>query len=88
MTIDSPAEATILPAATGTDHPWPSPSRAWYAVFVFTLVLMINFLDRGIVGLLIPGIKGDLHLTDVQMSYIVGFAFILIYVFVGLPVAR
>ncbi len=88
MTIDSPAEATILPAATGTEHPWPSPAVAWYAVFVFALALMINFLDRGIVGLLIPSIKADLNLTDVQISYLVGFAFILIYVFVGLPVAR
>ena len=90
MTFDSPAAEAlpIEPAAPADAGPWPSPGRAWYAVFVFTLVLMINFLDRGIVGLLMPGIKGDLHLSDVQMSYLVGFAFILIYVFVGLPVAR
>ena len=91
MTFEPLAEAA-LPAQSAVEAassmPWPSPRVAWYAVFVFALVLMINFLDRGIVGLLMPSIKADLHLTDVQMSYLVGFAFILIYVFVGLPVAR
>jgi MFS family permease len=91
MTFEPLAEAALpaQPAAeAASSAPWPSPRVAWYAVFVFALVLMINFLDRGIVGLLMPSIKADLHLTDVQMSYLVGFAFILIYVFVGLPVAR
>jgi MFS family permease len=91
MTVEPLADAAFpIPstARPASDAPWPSPRVAWYAVFVFALVLMINFLDRGIVGLLMPSIKADLHLTDVQMSYLVGFAFIVIYVFVGLPVAR
>jgi len=91
MTVEPLADAALpiqSTAPSASDAPWPSPRVAWYAVFVFALVLLINFLDRGIVGLLMPSIKADLHLTDVQMSYLVGFAFIVIYVFVGLPVAR
>jgi len=91
MTVEPLADAASpIPstAPSASDAPWPSPRVAWYAVFVFALVLLINFLDRGIVGLLMSSIKADLHLTDVQMSYLVGFAFIVIYVFVGLPVAR
>src|SRR5215475_12233734 len=90
MTMDSPAVEglPVEPSTSDTAAPWPSPARAWYAVIIFALVLLINFLDRGIVGLLIPDIKTDLHLSDIQISYLVGFAFIVIYVFVGLPVAR
>jgi len=50
--------------------------------------LMINFLDRGLITLLVPSIKADMHLTDFQMSLVIGFAFVFFYVFLGLPVAR
>ena len=90
LAIDSPVEPidlTVSPAPASSE-PWPSPRVAWYAVFVFALTLMINFLDRGILPLLVPSIKADLHLTDWQMGLIMGFAFIAFYVFLGLPIAR
>jgi len=74
--------------ASAEAQPWPSPARAWYAVGIFALALTINFLDRGILNLLIEPVKRDLHLTDVQVSYLVGLAFVLFYVILGLPVAR
>jgi MFS family permease len=74
------------PSSSGA--PWPSPARAWYAVAIFALALTINFLDRGILNLLIEPVKRDLHLTDVQVSYLVGLAFVLFYVILGLPIAR
>jgi MFS family permease len=74
------------PAAT--DRPWPSPRQAWYAVGIFALALMVNFLDRGIVGLLVQPIKRDLHLSDFRISLIIGFAFVCMYVILGLPIAR
>src|SRR5262245_22042114 len=49
---------------------------------------MVNFLDRGIVGLLVQPIKRDLHLSDFEISLIIGFAFVLMYVILGLPIAR
>jgi MFS family permease len=69
-------------------QPWPSPARAWYAIFVFALALMMNFLDRGIVGLLVRPLEQDLHLNDFQISLITGFAYITFYAAVGLPIAR
>jgi MFS family permease len=69
-------------------QPWPSPARAWYAVGIFALALMINFLDRGILNLLIEPVKHDLHLSDLQMGILVGVAYILFYVILGLPIAR
>ncbi|WP_321396936.1 MFS transporter [Emcibacter sp.] len=67
---------------------WPSARRGWYAVFVITLSLLINFLDRGIIALLVPNIKADLQLSDTQLSLIMGFAFVMFYMFAGLPIAR
>jgi MFS family permease len=69
-------------------QPWPSPARAWYAIFVFALALMMNFLDRGIVGLLVRPLEQDLRLTDFQVSLVTGFAFVAFYAVVGLPIAR
>jgi MFS family permease len=70
------------------EAPWPSPRRAWYAVVIFALALTINFLDRGILVLLIAPIKHDLNLTDVKASLLIGFAFVFFYLFLGLPIAR
>jgi len=71
-----------------TSEPWPSPARAWYSVFVFALALMINMLDRGIVPLLVGPIKRDLGLSDTEMGWLMGPAFIIFYALLGLPIAR
>ena len=67
---------------------YPPARQAWYCVFALALAVMINFLDRGILTLLVEPIKHDLKLTDVQMSFIMGFAFTFFYAVLGLPVAR
>lgn len=75
-----------LTAATGAD--WPSPARSWYALVIFALTLMVNILDRSVISLLIPPIKQDLHLSDTQVSIIIGFAFVIFYAVMGFPIAR
>jgi MFS family permease len=75
-------------SAPGPSIPWPSARVAWWAVIVFALSLMVNFLDRGILTLLVGPIKQDLHLSDFQMSLIMGLAFIFFYMVAGLPIAR
>lgn len=75
-------------APPALEKPWPSRGRAWYAVFVFAVVLCVNFLDRGILPLLVVPIKRDLGLTDTQISLLMGFAFVMFYVILGLPIAR
>jgi MFS family permease len=71
-----------------TDAEYPPARQAWYCVFALALAVMINFLDRGILTLLVEPIKHDLRLSDVQMSFIMGFAFTFFYAVLGLPVAR
>ena len=74
--------------ARSVPEPWPSPTQAWYAVFVLALGLMVTYLDRGILSLLVEPIKRDLHINDTQMSLLIGFAFICFYLIIALPIAR
>jgi MFS family permease len=62
--------------------------RAWWAVFVFTIALTLNFLDRQLLSLLATPIKRDLGLSDTQFSILVGFMFVLFYLGVGIPISR
>jgi MFS family permease len=75
-------------AAAASAEAWPPPRQAWYAVGVFAVVLMLNFLDRGILTLLVEPIKKDLHLSDQQIALLIGFAFVCFYAVLGLPIAR
>jgi MFS family permease len=83
MTSQSHEAAPAAPS-----EPWPSPVRAWYAIFVFALALMMNFLDRGIVGLLVHPLEQDLGLTDSEIGLVTGLAYIVFYAAIGLPIAR
>src|SRR5260221_5998328 len=67
---------------------YPSPKVAWYACAVLFLGLTLAFMDRAIISLFIIPIQRDLHLTDTQISLLVGFAFAVFYALFGLPVAR
>jgi MFS family permease len=61
---------------------------ARYVLAILTLVNTLNYLDRGLVGLLVQPIKEDLHLSDTQLGFLTGLAFALFYATLGLPIAR
>jgi len=65
-----------------------STARAWWAVTLFTLALMMNYLDRQVMTLLVSPIKRDLGITDTQVSILIGFMFVLFYLAVGIPLSR
>jgi MFS family permease len=81
---ESAGQSTAKPAELA----WPRPAQAWWAVSVFAIGLMFNFLDRGVIALLVQPIKHDLHLSDTRIGLLMGPAFIIFYVFLGLPIAR
>lgn len=72
-------------AASGA---WPSPARAWYALVVLTVGLMIATVDRGILTLLVGPIRSHLDISDTQFSVLHGWAFVSVYAVLGLPIAR
>ncbi len=59
---------------TGPDRE-PVADGAWRATIVLTLLYWFGTLDRQIAALLIPLIKADLKLTDVEISLLQGLAF-------------
>lgn len=65
---------------------WPSAAAGWYAVAVLTIAYVFSFVDRTILALLIDPIKADLNLTDTQMGLLGGFAFVVFYTLMGLPI--
>ena len=65
-----------------------SPARSWWAIGLFMVALMFNYLDRQLMTLLITPIKADLGLSDTQVSLLIGFAFVLFYVMAGIPISR
>ena len=70
------------------DRIWPSPFRAWFAVAVFNVALIFSFIDRQIMSLLVQPIKQDLQISDTGMSLLMGTAFAVFYVLVGIPIGR
>ena len=49
---------------------------------------MSSFIDRMILNLLVDPIRRDMHISDTQMSLLMGFSFALFYTLFGLPLGR
>ena len=58
---------------------------SWLMAVVLAVAYALAFVDRQILSLLLEPIRLDLHITDTQASLLVGAAFALLYVSVGLP---
>jgi len=50
---------------------WPSRARAYYALLILTLALMVATIDRGVLSVLVEYIKRDLHVSDTQFCCLV-----------------
>src|SRR3984885_3687390 len=59
---------------------------ARYALGMLLLVYAFNFVDRIILGILVPPIKAELHLTDTELGLLGGTAFALFYTALGIPI--
>ncbi|WP_174300407.1 MFS transporter [Caulobacter sp. S45] len=57
----------------------------WYLVSLLMAVQVVSYVDRFLPSLLVPDIKADLHLSDFQVGLLLGPAFAIFYVAVGLP---
>jgi MFS family permease len=59
---------------------------ARYALGLLLLVYTFNFIDRIILGILVPPIRAELHLTDTQLGLLGGTAFAIFYTALGVPI--
>lgn len=67
---------------------YSSNGYRWYVLFVLTGLYTFNFIDRQILVILQEPIKVDLGLSDTELGLLSGFAFAVIYVIAGIPIAR
>lgn len=58
---------------------------AWYVVIILLLCQALSYVDRQILSLMVAPIRKDLDLTDTEISLLQGFAFVIFYTFLGVP---
>jgi MFS family permease len=61
---------------------------AWWALVLLTATYTFSFIDRQIINLLVDPIRTDLSLSDSQVSFLQGLAFVLPYVLLSIPLGR
>ena len=69
------------------------PPGDWTGVSIYTLVVVtiiysLSFLDRSILSIVLPLVKRDLAISDTMLGLVTGFAFVLLYSTLGVPIAR
>ena len=79
-------EMKLAPQAE--DAPYPKSVRAWYVLGLLTLAYVVSLLDRTILNLLVAPIRRDLHISDTQVSLLMGFSFAVFYTFFGILLGR
>src|SRR5688500_17504328 len=62
------------------------PKGGFALVAILLVVYTVAYLDRQIVSLLVEPLKADLAISDVELSFLQGFAFVLFYTVCGLPI--
>jgi MFS family permease len=63
-----------------------TPGLSYFLGFL-TLISMFNYMDRSLLGLVLPLIKQDLQLSDTALGLISGLAFVMFYSTLGIPIA-
>ncbi|WP_404713902.1 MFS transporter [Sphingomonas sp. MMS24-J13] len=82
MAIETPSEpAAPVPRSAGG-------RGGWFTVYMTAVVGIMSQIDRGILALFVQPMKRDFHLTDTQVSLLLGFAFTFFYVVGGPPLSR
>lgn len=74
----------LAPAPTQSDS-W-TPRLGWMVGFL-TVISTFNYLDRSLLGLLLPLVKADLQLSDTALGLISGLAFAVFYSTLAIPIA-
>ena len=76
-------------AASRAGDPSSAPGRASprYVLFLLSLVMMLNIIDRQMLGILIDPIKQEFGASDAEMGLLTGTSFALLHVVAMIPLA-
>ena len=66
----------------------PSGRYSAYVLGVLLAAYILNFVDRQVLALVAEDVKADMGLTDSQLGWLLGPAFVLFYTIAGIPLAR
>jgi MFS family permease len=81
-------EGLVDESAVHLAQPTVSPAYRTYALWLLMLIYVVSFLDRQVINILAEPIKIELKLSDTQLGLLSGFAFGIVYTFLGFPLAR
>jgi predicted MFS family arabinose efflux permease len=79
---------TAPPAPASAVAATPGAATAQFTLALLFTVSLFNYTDRYVIAILLPDIGREFHLTDTQMGFLTGIAFTLLYVVLGVPIAR
>ena len=65
-----------------------APTNAWLVLALLLAIYIFNFADRYLITGLVGPIKAEFGLGDDFMGLLMGPAFVALYVFAGVPIAR
>ena len=64
---------------------YPSRPYAWTVVAILIATAVLSYTDRQVLSLLVDPIRGDMGISDTQISLLLGTAFAVIYGLAGIP---
>ncbi|MGB3626233.1 MAG: MFS transporter [Henriciella sp.] len=65
-----------------------TPAYSWYVLILLLAAYVVAFMDRIALSLAVDPIRTDLNLTEVQISLLIGLAFVLLYTTAGIVLGR
>ncbi|PMS15456.1 MFS transporter [Trinickia dabaoshanensis] len=67
---------------------YPSAGQASYLLAMLIIAGILSYVDRQILSLLVQPVRADLNISDTQISVLHGFAFVISYSLLGIPLGR
>jgi MFS family permease len=64
---------------------YPRRSYAWTVVAILIATAVLSYTDRQVLSLLVDPIRGELGISDTQISLLLGTAFAVVYGIAGIP---
>ena len=64
---------------------YPSRPYAWTVVAILIATAVLSYTDRQVLALLVDPIRGELGISDTQVSLLLGTAFAVVYGIAGIP---
>lgn len=75
-------------AAQNTSQDTPRPGgRALVSLLILSAIVGLNTVDRNMLGLLLPQIQRDIAMSDTELGFLMGPAFVIVYSLAGVPIA-